>query len=286
MKIVRRPQTLQKILFELKRKNKPIGFVPTMGALHAGHLSLMQAARKENSILVVSIFVNPSQFGPHEDLKRYPRPLKRDLALCRASGVDFVFLPSPDDIYPKGFSTYVTVEGLSGLLCGKSRQNHFRGVSTIVAKLFNIVCPTSAYFGQKDAQQAAIIKRMIIDLNIPVKLKVLPIVRETGGLALSSRNIYLNHAEREDALVLSQSLDMAKQAVQKGQKNSSYIVNRVKKFIQNKGTVRIDYAEVVDPEDLLPVKNITHPSLLAVAATIGKTRLIDNTVLKPKKGTF
>jgi pantoate--beta-alanine ligase len=286
MKIIRRPQTLQKILLELKRKNKPVGFVPTMGALHAGHLSLMRAARKENSILVVSIFVNPSQFAPREDLLRYPRPLKQDLALCRACGADFVFLPSPDDIYPEGFSTYVTVEGLSCLLCGESRKNHFRGVATVVAKLFNIVCPTNAYFGQKDAQQAAIIKRMIIDLNIPVKLKVLPIVREAGGLALSSRNKYLNRAERKDALVLSESLDMARLAVKKGQKNASYIVNRVKKFIQNKGTVRIDYVAVVDPENLLPVKNITHPSLLAVAATVGRTRLIDNTVLKPEKRIF
>jgi pantoate--beta-alanine ligase len=279
MKVFRRPQKLQKMLLELKRKDKTIGFVPTMGALHAGHVSLIQAARKENSILVVSIFVNPSQFSPNEDLNRYPRPLKQDLALCRGNGVDFIFLPSPDDMYPEGFTTYITVEGLSGLLCGKSRRNHFRGVATVVAKLFNIVCPSSAYFGQKDAQQAAIIKRMIKDLNMPVKLKVLPIIRESGGLALSSRNIYLNQAEKEDALVLSQSLRLAKQAVKKGQKNAGAIVNNVKKLIQKKKTVSLDYVALVDPENLLPVKTATAGSLLALAARIKRVRLIDNALL-------
>jgi len=282
MKIIRRPQELQKLMLELKRRNKTIGFVPTMGALHAGHMSLIQAARKENSILVVSIFVNPSQFSPNEDLNRYPRPLKQDLALCRGCGVDFIFLPSPEDMYPEGFTTYVTVEGLSGLLCGRSRRNHFRGVATIVAKLFNIVCPSSAYFGQKDAQQAAIIKRMIKDLNMPVKLKVLPIIRGSGGLALSSRNIYLNQAEKEDALVLSQALRLAEQAVKKGQRTAGTIVNSVKKFIQKKRTVTLDYAALVDPDDLLPVKTIRRDSLLALAARIHRTRLIDNTVLKLK----
>ncbi|MFA6217223.1 MAG: pantoate--beta-alanine ligase [Candidatus Omnitrophota bacterium] len=282
MKIIHSPQGLHQMLVALKRKNKSIGFVPTMGALHAGHLSLIQAARKENSILVVSIFVNPTQFNPREDLHSYPRLLKHDTALCRSSGVDFIFLPSVADMYPEGFTTFVTVEGLSGVLCGRSRPHHFRGVATIVTKLFNIVCPDIAYFGQKDAQQVAIIKRMVKDLNIPVKLKVLSIVRGDGGLALSSRNIYLNDSEKKDALVLNQALSLAKRAVKKGQKNAQKIITLVKNFIQQKNSAVIDYAAVVDPEDLTPLKTISQDCLLALAVRINKKRLIDNMVLKSK----
>jgi len=281
MKLYRKILTLQKEILRLKQEGKRIGFVPTMGYLHEGHLSLMKKARKENDIVVISIFVNPTQFGPHEDYKRYPRDLKRDLRLAREEGVDIVFFPSVEEMYPIKYRTYVEVEELSRVLCGKSRPGHFRGVTTVCAKLFNIVMPDVAYFGHKDAQQAIIIKQMVRDLNFPLKIKVLPIVREKDGLAMSSRNVYLSPQERKEATVLYQSLNLAKQMLKRGVKDANKIKRKLKTVISQKKKAKIDYIEIVDLEDLRPVNKIDKPVLLALAVWFGKARLIDNTILKP-----
>ena len=279
MKVIRGPRELNKILKLISGKRKNIGFVPTMGALHLGHLSLMKRARRENSILVVSIFVNPAQFGTGEDLKKYPRPLKKDLALCRASGVDFVFLPDDKIMYPRGYSTFVNVEGLSNLLCGASRPGHFRGVTTIVAKLLNIIGPSVLYLGQKDAQQAIIIKRMVEDLNFPVKVKIMPTVRQKDGLALSSRNAYLNKKKSSDAVVLFKALSLAKLLFALGTHDSGRIISRMKQLIDKKKQAKIDYVQIVDLEKLEKIKKIDRNCLVALAVWIGKTRLIDNVIL-------
>ncbi|MCM8792616.1 MAG: pantoate--beta-alanine ligase [Candidatus Omnitrophica bacterium] len=260
-------------------QRKSVGFVSTMGYLHQGHLSLIQKARRENDFVVVSIFVNPIQFGPKEDFQRYPRDLKRDVRLCKKAGVDVIFYPHAQDMYSKNFKTYVVVEELSDKLCGSFRPGHFKGVTTVVAKLFNIVQPDIAYFGQKDAQQAIIIKRMVKDLNIPVRIRVLPIVRESDGLAMSSRNVYLNEDERRRAVIIYNALRYAQDLVRKKTKNSSFIINRVKNIIKPK-VDKIDYIEIVDLEELLPVDKIKGKVLLAIAVRIGKTRLIDNSILK------
>ncbi|HDI45964.1 MAG TPA: pantoate--beta-alanine ligase [Candidatus Omnitrophica bacterium] len=281
MKLYKRISGLQRDILKLKREGKRIGFVPTMGYLHEGHLSLARYARGENDIVVISIFVNPTQFGPREDYRRYPRDLKRDLRLAREEGVDIVFYPSVEEMYPTKYRTYVEVEELSRVLCGKSRPGHFRGVTTVCAKLFNIVMPDVAYFGQKDAQQAIIIKRMVRDLNFPLKIKVLPIVREKDGLALSSRNVYLSSEERKEATVLYRSLKIAEQMVKEGVKDSWKIKRRVRNMISRKKTAKIDYVEIVSLEDLEPVTVIDKPALLALAVWFGKARLIDNTILKP-----
>ena len=281
MKLYKRISGLQRDILKLKREGKRIGFVPTMGYLHEGHLSLARYARGENDIVVISIFVNPTQFGPREDYRRYPRDLKRDLRLAREEGVDIVFYPSVEEMYPTKYRTYVEVEELSNVLCGKSRPGHFRGVTTVCAKLFNIVLPDVAYFGQKDAQQAIIIKRMVRDLNFPLKIKVLPIVREKDGLALSSRNVYLSSEERKEATVLYRSLKIAEQMVKEGVKDSWKIKRRVRSMISRKETAKIDYVEIVSLEDLEPVTVIDKPALLALAVWFGKARLIDNTILKP-----
>ncbi len=280
MKIIRSPRQMQVIIKRLKADKKTIGFVPTMGALHKGHSSLIRRSCKDNDITVVSIFVNPVQFGPDEDFRRYPRPLNNDISLCEKAGVDFIFYPSVSGMYAAGFKTYVYVEELSNLLCGKSRPGHFQGVATVVAKLFNIVRPDSAYFGQKDAQQVVIIKRMAVDLNIPVKIRVIPTVRERGGLALSSRNLYLSREERKDALVLSESLRLAKKLAVSGARNAAGIISAMKRLISSKKSTRIDYVAVVDPDNLKPVKRISDGCLTAVAVWIGKTRLIDNICLR------
>ncbi|MDD5059779.1 MAG: pantoate--beta-alanine ligase [Candidatus Omnitrophica bacterium] len=279
MKVIRNPQKLNRILKRISCERKSIGFVPTMGALHLGHLSLIKKAAKDNEIVVVSIFVNPTQFGPKEDLKKYPRPLKKDIELCRKSGVDFVFLPDNKTIYPYGYSTFVKVEGLSDLLCGVSRPGHFRGVSTIVAKLLNIVGPDIIYLGQKDAQQAIIIKRMVRDLNFPVKIKIMPTVRLADGLALSSRNAYLTGEQRKEAAVLSRSLSLARSLVQAGACDSSRILGRMKEMIRKKRQARIDYIEIVDLENLEKIKKIDRNCLIALAVKFGNTRLIDNTII-------
>jgi len=253
--------------------------VPTMGALHAGHFSLISQARKENDIVVVSIFVNPIQFGPKGDYKRYPRCLNKDIEFCRKLGVDFVFLPDKDDMYPKGYSTFINVEVLSGLLCGAIRPGHFRGVTTVVAKLLNIIQPDRLYLGQKDAQQAIIISRMIKDLNFPVKVRVLSTVRQKDGLALSSRYAYLSKKERDSAVVLFKALQLAETLISSGQRNSSRIISRMQELIKKNKQARIDYIAIVDAESLKKIDKVKPGCLIALAVYIGKTRLIDNTII-------
>jgi pantoate--beta-alanine ligase len=279
MRILYSIKEMQKFSKNAHLKNKTIGFVPTMGALHEGHLSLMRWARKENDCLIVSIFVNPLQFGPKEDFRRYPRDLKRDTQLCKQEGVDIIFYPKNQEMYPPGFKTYIDVEDLSSVLCAKFRPGHFRGVAAIVAKLFNIVCPDIAYFGQKDAQQAIIIKKMAQDLNIPAKIKIMPTVREKDGLAMSSRNVYLNKLERKEAVVLYRALDLARRMFKKGNRGSSLIIRKMKKLIEEKKTTKVQYIAIVDLENLKPVNTIKNKTLITMAVWFGRTRLIDNIIL-------
>ncbi len=279
MKVIGDPQKLAKIIRQISRKGKSIGFVPTMGALHLGHLSLIKQAVKDNDIVVASIFVNPAQFGPKEDLKKYPRPLKKDLKLCRKSGVDLIFLPTEKVMYPQGYSTFVEVGELGGKLCGISRSGHFRGVATVVAKLLNIITPDILYLGQKDAQQAIIITRMIKDLNFPVKVKVMPIVRQEDGLALSSRNIYLNNEQKKEAAVLSKALALAKSLIANGQRDTARIISRMRQLIEKKKQAEIDYIAIVDLEKLENIKKVNQNCLVSLAVKFGKTRLIDNTLI-------
>lgn len=255
---------------------KTVGLVPTMGALHAGHASLLAAARRDTGFVVASIFVNPTQFGPSEDLARYPRTLPADLELCRREGVDLVFAPEPAAIYPPGFRTYVDVRELSELLCGASRPGHFRGVATVVLKLFDIVQPDVAYFGQKDAQQARIIRQMVRDLDVPVRIEVCPIVREPDGLALSSRNRYLSPEDRRHATVLFHALQEAKQAIESGDRQAVRVRDLMAARIQATPGAALDYAAVVDADSLLPLRRIEGEVLLALAVKFGDTRLIDN----------
>ncbi|MBU3912139.1 MAG: pantoate--beta-alanine ligase [Candidatus Omnitrophica bacterium] len=279
MKVYRSKVLLRKDVGLLKRKGRVIGLVPTMGFLHEGHLSLIRKARKDSDCVVVSIFVNPAQFGPKEDFKKYPRDLKKDLALCQCSGVDMVFVPDLKSMYPEGFSAYVNVEGLTKGLCGASRPWHFRGVTTIVTKLFNIVSPDIAYFGQKDAQQAVVIKKMARDLDMPVRIKVMPIARERDGLAMSSRNAYLNPAERSQAPALYKSLRLARDLYKRKERDPEKIIAGMRKLIEREKHARIEYISIVDPETLVGVKRISGKTLVALAVRIGKTRLIDNVVL-------
>jgi pantoate--beta-alanine ligase len=280
MRVINSADRMSSLAESVRKKGKKIGFVPTMGYLHEGHLSLVRRARKDADIVAVSIYVNPTQFGPKEDFKRYPRDLKRDLSLCRRENVDFVFVPSSEQIYPEGFSTYVNVEGLSESLCGAKRPGHFKGVATIVNKLFCIVKPDIAYFGQKDAQQAMIIKRMVLDLDMNIKVKVLPIVREPDGLAMSSRNKYLSLDERKRALVLFRSLQKAGDMIKSGESNPRIIVNKMRDLIKKQRPTKIDYISLVDTKELKPVKKIKGEVLVAVAVYFGRTRLIDNIKLK------
>jgi pantoate--beta-alanine ligase len=273
---------MQGLASGLRKKAKRIGFVPTMGALHEGHLSLMRKARQENDCVVVSIFVNPTQFGPKEDFKKYPRNLKRDTLLSKEQGADIIFYPDARSMYPADYKTYVNVDGLSNALCGKFRPGHFRGVATVVTKLFNIVQPVRAYFGQKDAQQATIIKRMVRDLNIPVEIRILPTVREDDGLAMSSRNSYLSPVERNQARVLSGALNLAKDLIKKGNQDSLSIIRRMRQLIKQNKRAKIQYICVVRPETLEPVKKIKDKVLIALAVYIGKTKLIDNIVVNAK----
>jgi len=283
MRFIRSVSEMQKISSALRRQGKTIGFVPTMGALHEGHLSLIKQARKDNQITVVSIFVNPIQFGPNEDFKRYPRPIKKDISFCKKEKVDFIFYPQVGKMYPEGFKTMVEVGEMGNVLCGLTRPGHFRGVATVVFKLFNIVQPDIAYFGQKDAQQTVIIKRMVVDLNLGVKIKVMPIMREKSGLALSSRNSYLSAQERSDALVLSGSLDLARNLIRKGQRSCRKIIGQMKSLINANPSVRIDYVDIVDLDTLKPLEKIRGKCLIALAARIGKTRLIDNIIVQRRK---
>jgi pantoate--beta-alanine ligase len=283
MKIVKEVRLMQRLAKSIKREGKTIGFIPTMGYLHEGHLSLVREARKDTDVTVMSIYVNPMQFGPKEDYKRYPRNLKRDMRLAKSSGTDIIFVPLDKEMYPEGYSSLINVKDLNERLCGKSRPGHFTGVSTVVAKLFNIVMPSVAYFGQKDVQQAAVIKKMVQDLNMDTRIKVMPIVREPDGLAMSSRNVYLNKAERKDALSLYKALELAKGMINSGKRNAEEIISEMKKYIENTGSLRIDYIKIVDAEALKPVYKIKGRVLVALAIRIGNTRLIDNIVVNVKK---
>jgi pantoate--beta-alanine ligase len=258
-----------------------LGLVPTMGALHEGHLSLVRAAKAQCDAVAVSIFVNPTQFGPTEDLAKYPRQFERDRALLEKEGADILFAPAVDEMYRKGEATWVMVEGLSDKLDGRSRPGHFRGVTTVVAKLFHILEPDAAFFGQKDAAQVAVIRRFVRDLNFPVKIAVCPIVREPDGLAMSSRNAYLNPEERQRALVLQRSLREVENQFHAGETRASKLIAAAREIIAREPQVRLDYFEIVDPDTLEPIEPTSQPALVAVAAYVGATRLIDNLLLGP-----
>ena len=259
---------------------EPVGFVPTMGYLHEGHLSLVRQARAENPSVVVSIFVNPAQFGPQEDLGSYPRDPQRDLALLEKEGTDIVFMPSAAEMYPPPFSSWVEVGGVTERWEGASRPGHFRGVTTVVAKLFNIVQPTRAYFGQKDAQQAIVIKKMVADLDMNLEVITLPTVREPDGLAMSSRNTYLNPEERQAALVLYQALTLAQQLWSQGERDAEKIRREMLTLIQKQPLANVDYVSIANAETLDELDRVTLPILVSLAVKIGKTRLIDNVVLE------
>lgn len=259
-----------------KKEGLSIGFVPTMGFLHEGHMSLMKQARMENDKVVASIFVNPMQFGPTEDLEAYPRDLERDAAMCEEVGVDLIFHPEPSEMYKDGFCSFVDMTGVTDALCGKSRPVHFRGVCTVVSKLFHIVTPDRAYFGQKDAQQVAVIQRMVTDLNMDVEIIPCPIVREEDGLAKSSRNTYLSAEERKAALILSQAIFMGQKMVTDGERDGKVLAKAIADKIASEPMARIDYVEVVDALTMQAVDTLEGTILTAVAVYIGKTRLIDN----------
>lgn len=266
-------------LTPIRRSGRVIGFVPTMGALHEGHRSLMRIARRECGVVVASIFVNPTQFGPNEDFEKYPRPLEADLAACREEEIDFVFVPEVGEIYPEGAVTKVTVSRLVEALCGRHRPGHFDGVTTVVAKLFNIVQPDRAYFGQKDAQQAAVIQQMVRDLLWPLEIVVCPTVREPDGLAMSSRNAYLSPRERRQATCLNATLQWAKESVDSGRRDVASLTAGMRERIEAAGPCTIDYIEVVDARTLDPKTVVTGRCLIALAVRIGSTRLIDNVLV-------
>jgi len=265
----------------LKKESKTIGFIPTMGYLHDGHLSLIKTAKQHTDVAVVSIFVNPIQFSPKEDLDKYPRDFKRDEEMARLAGSDVLFYPLAGDMYPEGYATYVDVDRVSSALCGASRPGHFKGVATVVAKLFGIVKPDIAYFGQKDAQQAIVIKKMVEDLNMDIDIKVLPTVREKDGLAMSSRNMYLSELERKDALCLYQALVKAEAAVRSGERDVSKMIKMMEDLVKEKPTAKIDYIQAVDAKTLNPVDTVSGNTLIALAVFIGDTRLIDNAIVNP-----
>ncbi len=274
---------MQERALGIKSESKTISCVPTMGFLHEGHLSLIRAARPAADILVVTIFVNPTQFGPSEDLDSYPRDLERDLALCRQEGADIVFTPAAADIYPEGYSTYIEETDLSRGLCGATRPGHFRGVATVVAKLFNIVQPDIAFFGRKDYQQLSVIRKMVKDLNIPVRIIGCPIVREDDGLAMSSRNKNLNPAERQEALCLRRALLKAEELVGGGERAAAVVREAMIELIEKEPSARIDYIEIRDGKTLEPVDQVGEDTLIALAVFIGETRLIDNLIFAMQK---
>ena len=276
MKIITSIPHLKRALTTAKTGNRRVGFVPTMGALHKGHLSLINYSKKESDITVVSIFVNPVQFGPKEDFNQYPRPKKNDILLARQAGVDIIFYPTEKSMYPSGYRTYVEVQELSEKLCGKRRVRHFRGVTTIVAKLIHIVEPDRIYLGQKDAQQAVIIKKMIEDLNMAVETKICATIREKDGLAVSSRNAFLTENQRREAPVLYSALKSAKRMAAQGNTKPYILVHAIRNMILSQTSAKIEYIECVNPHTLDPVKSVDKPALLLLAAHFGKTRLIDN----------
>jgi pantoate--beta-alanine ligase len=260
----------------------PLGLVPTMGALHEGHLSLVRAAKARCGVVAVSLFVNPAQFGPNEDFSKYPRTFERDCVLLEKEGVDLLFAPAANEMYLPGAVTYVTVERLSEKLCGRSRPGHFRGVTTVVTKLFHIVEPDVAFFGQKDAAQLSIIRRLVRDLDMPIEIVACPIVRELDGLAMSSRNAYLDGQQRTSALVLHRSLTRVEELFAAGERQAAKLIKGGKAVFAQEPSVRLDYLEIVDPDTLEPFETVAGASLVAVAASVGPTRLIDNVVLESK----
>ncbi|OIO33132.1 MAG: pantoate--beta-alanine ligase [Candidatus Omnitrophica bacterium CG1_02_40_15] len=282
MKIYRSARSLTKKVCDVKKQGKTIGLVPTMGFLHEGHMSLIRRAREDTDCVMVSIFVNPAQFGPKEDFKKYPRDFKRDFSLCEKENVDIVFAPKVEEMYPENYATYINVEKITDTLCGASRPGHFRGVATVVAKLFNITMPDIAYFGQKDIQQAVVIKKMAEDLNMSVRIKAMPIVREKDGLAMSSRNIYLNLEERMQAQSIYKSLKLAKELFDSGERDSGKIINKMRKVIDKQSEAKIDYIKIVDTKGLKDMKKISDEAFVAAAVWVGKTRLIDNIILRQR----
>ena len=280
MKIIESINELKSFTGSLKKAGKTVGFVPTMGYLHEGHISLVNASVRDNDITIMSIFVNPIQFGPNEDFERYPRDMEGDSKKAEEAEVDVLFIPAVREMYPEHYSTYVDVTGITDKLCGKSRPGHFKGVCTVVLKLFNIVGPDRAYFGQKDAQQAAVIKRMVKDLNSDIQIVTCPIVREKDGLALSSRNVYLNEDERKAALVLSRSLQEASVMAANGEKECDVLRKYLTDRINSEKLADIDYVEIVDAETLEFSEKLKDRMLFAVAVRFGKTRLIDNVIVE------
>lgn len=285
MELINRRQRMGSVARKIRREqDKTIGLVPTMGALHDGHLSLVREARRMCDVVVVSVFVNPAQFGPGEDFEKYPRDLTKDTALLTDYNVDYIFAPTVEEIYPKGFSSYVTVEGLSEQLEGSSRPGHFRGVATVVTVLLNTVRPDFAFFGQKDAQQALVIKRLVKDLAFDTEIVILPTVREDSGLAISSRNLYLTGEEQQAATVIHRALQQAKNAYKDGERSAGRLADLVRSTIEDEPRARLDYVSVSDAETLERLDKLDErPILIAVAAYIGKTRLIDNTILNKTK---
>lgn len=279
-KVVECITEMRKVVAEARLAGKTIGFVPTMGALHEGHMTLVREAKKVCDVVVVSIFINPTQFGPSEDFDAYPRTWAEDLNACSSAGVDAVFHPRVREMYPDNWGTWVTVEDVTEKLCGKSRPLHFRGVATVVTKLLNIVQPDKAFFGQKDAQQVVVLKKMVRDLNMPYEIVMVPIVRDADGLAKSSRNVYLNSEQRQAALVLYKSLCKAQELCRSGEANIKKIKETVIACIMSEPLAKIDYVEIYSFPDLADLETLDHDALLAVAVKFGTTRLIDNTILR------
>ncbi len=279
MKIFTSPKETQSFVKQIKNEGKTVGLVPTMGAFHEGHLSLMRRAKAENDVVITSIFVNPTQFGPKEDYDAYPRDLENDSKMAEKIGVDVIFAPTVKDMYPQGYATFVNVERLTEKMCGVSRPGHFKGVATVVTKLFNIIPAHRAYFGQKDAQQCIVIKQMTKDLNFDIEIVVLPTVRESDGLAMSSRNKYLSDEERKSALVLFKSLSIADKLIKSGEIDSKKIRQKMLDIINAEPLARVDYISIVDAETLEDLDSVRENTLIALAVFIGKTRLIDNIII-------
>jgi pantoate--beta-alanine ligase len=283
MEVVETIESVRELVKEARGKGKKIGFVPTMGALHIGHISLIEAAKKDCDFIVVSIFVNPTQFGAGEDFEKYPRPLEADLEICRKTGVDVVFNPAPEQMYQAENITWVNVEKLTKTLCGRFRPGHFRGVATVCAKLFNIVGPDVAFFGQKDAQQAVVIRRMVADLKMPLEIVVCPTVREADGLAVSSRNKYLSEQQKKDATYIYKSLQKCEEMIKAGIKDAGRIVREMQKVLNEVPSIEIEYVSIVDAESLQNLDRVAGKVLAAVAVRIGPARLIDNIVVDIKQ---
>jgi pantoate--beta-alanine ligase len=279
MEVAKTIESVRALVKAARSAGKNIGLVPTMGALHIGHISLIEAAVKECGFVVVSIFVNPTQFGPGEDFEKYPRPLEADLEICEKAGVDVVFAPTAEQMYPAENITWVNVEKLTEPLCGRSRPGHFRGVTTVCAKLFNIVAPDAAFFGQKDAQQAVVIKRMVADLKMGLEIVVRPTVREPNGLAVSSRNKYLSEEQKKDASYIYKSLQKCEEMIKAGTKDAGEIMSEMQKVLSQVPTIEIEYVSIVDAESLQAIERIAGKVLAAVAVSIGPARLIDNIVV-------